>query len=81
MRPYIIAYLGQHHHSRMVFDPTYPDVDYDAFPDNDWTKFHGKIEEATRLMRRHRVAAKYRFGCTLTVIMPVISSLDAPKRK
>ena len=29
----------------MVFDPTYPFVDYDAFPDSDWTEFYGKVEE------------------------------------
>ena len=35
---HIMAYLGQHHSSRIV--------DYDIFPNSDWAEFYGKVEEA-----------------------------------
>ena len=31
----------------MVFDPTQPVIDQDQFARHDWTRFHGKLEEAT----------------------------------
>ena len=43
---HIMAYLCQHHNSRMIFDPTYPDIDYDAFPECEWTEFYGNVREA-----------------------------------
>ena len=43
---HIMAYLRQHHNSRMIFDPTYPDIDYDAFPECEWTEFYGNVREA-----------------------------------
>ena len=42
---HIMAYLCQHHNSWMIFDPTYPDIDYDAFPECKWTEFYGNVRE------------------------------------
>ena len=32
---HIFGYLKHHDNARLVFDPTYPDINYDAFPEND----------------------------------------------
>ena len=29
----------------MVFDPSYPDVNEEAFPKQDWSKFYGDVSE------------------------------------
>ena len=35
------------HNARLVFDPTYPDINNDQYELNqDWTKFYGKVKEA-----------------------------------
>lgn len=42
----IFGYLKNYHNSRLVFDPTYPDIDPDQFPKKDWSQFYGKqVEE------------------------------------
>ena len=42
---YIFSYLKQHHNSRLVLDPTYPDIDMDKFPKYNWKQFYGDIKE------------------------------------
>ena len=42
---YMFSYLKQHHSSRLVLDPTYPDIDLDKFPQYYWKQFHGDVEE------------------------------------
>jgi hypothetical protein len=42
----IMGYLQLKHNSRLIFDPTYPDIDQTAFPSFDWTEFYGNVEEA-----------------------------------
>jgi hypothetical protein len=42
---HMYAYLKIKHNSRMAFDPTYPDIDLDNFPDHDWTEFYGDVQE------------------------------------
>jgi hypothetical protein len=34
------------HNSRLIFDPTYPDIDLDSFLSHDWTEFYGDVTEA-----------------------------------
>lgn len=34
---HLFAYLGKYHNSEMVFDPTKPNIDQDAFERKDWT--------------------------------------------
>jgi hypothetical protein len=40
------AYLENKHNSRMVFDPTYPDIDMSRFKKVDWNPFYGDVKEA-----------------------------------
>ncbi len=40
-----MGYLKNKHNTRLVFDPTYPDIDYVDFPKYDWTEFYGKAKE------------------------------------
>ena len=43
---HIYAYLKLHHNSRLVFDPTEPDIDLKQFPEADWKEFYGNVKEA-----------------------------------
>jgi hypothetical protein len=43
---HIMGYLRLKHNSRLIFDPTYPDIDLTAFPSFDWTEFYGNVEKA-----------------------------------
>jgi hypothetical protein len=43
---HVMAYLKQKHNSRLIFDPTYPDIDMSSFPKYDWTEFYGDVKEA-----------------------------------
>ncbi len=43
---HVMGYLQLKHNSRLIFDPTYPDIDQTAFPFFEWTKFYGNVEEA-----------------------------------
>ncbi len=42
---HIFAYLKGHHNARMVFDPTYPDLDYSKFQKKDWSNIYGNTKE------------------------------------
>ena len=42
---HLFAYLKKHHNARVVFDLTYPDIDYSKFEQQSWTKFYGEIAE------------------------------------
>jgi hypothetical protein len=41
----VFAYLGQHHNTRVVFDPTYPEVEMRAFSKTDWKSMSGDVKE------------------------------------
>jgi hypothetical protein len=41
-----MGYLKQKHNTRLVFDPTIPDINLSHFPKYDWTEFYGDVEEA-----------------------------------
>jgi hypothetical protein len=43
---HIFAYLKNRHNTRMVFDPTYPDIDMSRFKEVDWKPMYGDIKEA-----------------------------------
>jgi hypothetical protein len=43
---HIMYYLCQKHNTRFIFDPTYPKIDMGMFPQYNWTKLYGNIEEA-----------------------------------
>jgi hypothetical protein len=42
---HVFAYLGLHHNSRVVFDPTYPSVDICTFINTDWKYMYGDVKE------------------------------------
>ena len=43
----MMVYLKWKHNSRLLFDPTYPDIDIDTFDDGaDWKTFYGDVTEA-----------------------------------
>ena len=42
----VFAYLKRKTNSRMVFDPTYPEINEDHFLHYDWTRHYGEVEEA-----------------------------------
>jgi hypothetical protein len=44
---HLFAYLFLHHNARVVFDPTYPDVDIRAFIKTDWKPIYGDVKEAS----------------------------------
>jgi hypothetical protein len=44
-----MAYLKAKHNSRLVFDPTYPDIDQSNFKTCDWKEFYGDVTEALPL--------------------------------
>ena len=43
---HIMAYLKNKHNTRLIFEPTYPDIDYKDFPKYNWTEFYGDVAEA-----------------------------------
>jgi hypothetical protein len=43
---HIMSYLSQKHNKRLIFNPTYPKIDMGQFPQYNWTKFYGNVEEA-----------------------------------
>jgi hypothetical protein len=42
----IYSYLKTRPNARLVFDPSYADIDYDSFPQQNWSDFYGKVEES-----------------------------------
>jgi len=50
---HIMGYLKQKHNTRLVFDPTIPDINMNQFPKYDWTEFYGDVKEALRITTRH----------------------------
>ena len=44
---HMMGYLKWKHNSRLFFDPTYLDIDFDAFNDGaEWKEFYGDVTEA-----------------------------------
>jgi hypothetical protein len=43
---HVMGYLQLKHNLRLIFDPTYPDIDLTVFLSFDWTEFYGNVEEA-----------------------------------
>ena len=42
----VFAYLKNKHNARLVFDPTYPDINLDDYELNqDWAEFYGNVKE------------------------------------
>jgi hypothetical protein len=43
---HLFAHLANNHNTRVVFDPTYPVIDEDAFVKADWKAMYGDVKEA-----------------------------------
>ena len=43
---HVMSYLKIHHNSRMIFDPSDPNIEYGTFPACDWKEFYGDVAEA-----------------------------------
>jgi hypothetical protein len=43
---HIFGYLKKKHGLRMVFDPSYPDIDHMIIKEWDWQEFYGDVKEA-----------------------------------
>jgi len=43
---HVFAYIKRHHNSRLVFDPSYPEIDMSVFTSHDWKEFYGDVQEA-----------------------------------
>jgi hypothetical protein len=43
---HIMGYVKQKHNTRLVFYPTYPDIDHRAFLKYKWSEFYGDVQEA-----------------------------------
>jgi hypothetical protein len=41
-----MSYLSHKHNTRLIFKPTYPKIDVGQFPQFNWAKFYGDVEEA-----------------------------------
>ena len=42
---HVFGYLQKKHNFRLIFDPTYPDIDMSDFIQTDWKHFYGEVEE------------------------------------
>jgi hypothetical protein len=42
----MMSYLSHKHNTQLIFDPTYPTIDMEQFPQFNWTKLYGDVEEA-----------------------------------
>ena len=42
---HIFAYLKIHHNARIVFDPSYPEIDNEAFGERNWSSMYGNEKE------------------------------------
>jgi hypothetical protein len=42
---HVFAYLGIHHNTRVVFDPTYHSADMGTFIKTDWKSMYGDVKE------------------------------------
>ncbi len=43
---HMMSYLQYKHITQLIFDRTYPKIDMESFPQFNWTKFYGDVEEA-----------------------------------
>jgi hypothetical protein len=43
---HVFAYLKCKHNARLVFDPSYPEIDFSNFREENWEHFYGDVREA-----------------------------------
>ena len=64
----VFCYLKRRHNSRLVFDPTYLEIDWNVFVEHDWQHFYGDVSEAIPQRKR-----KWKSECLVTLTMQEIS--------
>jgi len=42
----VISYIKKHHNSRLVFDPSDPEIDKSVLMRHDWKEFYSDVQEA-----------------------------------
>ena len=42
---HIFSYLKSHHNARLVFDPSYPEIDFSKFEKYEWEIYYDKVKE------------------------------------
>jgi hypothetical protein len=42
---HVFAYLKKKHDARIVYDPTYPEIEQDQFIREDWSRYYGDVKE------------------------------------
>lgn len=43
---HLFQHLDRKHNARIVFDPSYPEIDHSTFKECDWKSFYGDVSEA-----------------------------------
>jgi hypothetical protein len=43
---HVFNYLEKNHNARIVFDPSYPNIDMSDFKECDWKQYYGNVTEA-----------------------------------
>ena len=43
---HFMAHVGQRYDSRLVYDPSYPEIDHNDFKECDWSDFYRDAKEA-----------------------------------
>ena len=43
---HVMAHVGQRYNSRLMYDPSYPEIDHSDFKECDWSEFYGDTKEA-----------------------------------
>jgi hypothetical protein len=71
---HIFGHLKSKHGPRMVFDPSYPDINHTVFKECDWQEFYGDVKEAIPANTPTPLGKELKFDCLLILIMQEISS-------
>ena len=49
MAVHVMAHVGQRYNSRLVYDPSYPEIDYSVFKKCDRLEFYTDANEVTHM--------------------------------
>jgi hypothetical protein len=45
----VYSYLQTKPNTQLIFDPTYADINYESFPEENWTELYGEVTEVIPL--------------------------------
>ena len=66
----IFSYVKKHHNSQIAFDPTYPKIDHNDFPKNDWSWFYGNVKEPMPWNQRESLSSYKPLSTLITLAIP-----------